>query len=105
MAKRHHIAHIEAWRRQPRAVDQFDPVLLAAGLHAPALSAKDQCINRRRAAAFVAAQIAANRPRSDAQRLRAQQARTVAGKIVRQEVREILTRLRWLGAVRVSGVK
>lgn len=100
MAIRHHIAHIEAYRRQPRDAEQFDPILLAAGLKVPAMSAKDHAHMRSRATVYVAAQAAKVAPRSAAQKAHSRQTRTVEGKIVRQEVRSILGRLRWLGAVR-----
>lgn len=105
MGAHHYIAHIEAYRRRPRVVEQFDPILLAAGIEAPALSAKMLGQMRARAAVYIAGQVAKSRPRSAAQKLHAQQRGTVGAKIVRDEVRSILTRLRWLGAIRVGGVK
>lgn len=100
MAIRHHIAHIEAYRCQPRAVEQFDPVLLAAGLEVPALSVKARTVMRRNATCYVATQSSKARPRSEAQKTHARYVLTVAGKAARQEVRDILARLGWLGAVR-----
>jgi hypothetical protein len=100
MSVRHHIAHIEAYRRQPRAVEKFDPFLLAAGIEAPALSAKQHFANTSLAACYVATQVSKRTPRSQAQKDHSRQTRTVEAKAARQEVQGILMRFRWLGAVR-----
>lgn len=95
-----YIAHINAYRHRPKTSVQFAPILLAAGIQAPALSAKSIHRMRARANGHAAAAAAKSRPRSEAQRAYNRSRGTVAEKIVKQEVQDILARYRWLGAVR-----
>ena len=97
----YHIHHIRAYLARPKPKATLDPLLLSAGIEVPALT--DKTLHRMRAVCNgkVAALMAKSRPRTEAQRRRSRLRGTVEEKIIREEVRDILTRYRHLGAVRV----
>ena len=99
-----HEDHIRAWRVRPREDDtRYDPVLLAAGIKAPALSFKENQRNHF-GACRAASKLNPSQRKRGAQYgvifRNGKRVRTVEDVIVRQTVNNILNRYRRLGEVR-----
>jgi len=81
----------------------FDPILLAAGIRAPRLTAKQTLQMRAQVNCHVGGRAfaaAAPRERSEYQKMVHRMRNTVAERAARQEVSDILSRLRRMGEVR-----